>query len=69
MKYIAKKEELGRIKDIYKAKKFIDEIGFTKPYLSIVFSGKKKIPKYSAYAIVKCIDKNAEILDYFEEEK
>ena len=50
-------------------KKFIDELGFTICYLSRVFSGKKDIPKSSAFAIAKCIDLNANIEDYFDEVK
>ena len=41
-------------------------IGLTRQYLTDILNGKKNCKKYLAYAIVKYIDEEAEILDYFE---
>lgn len=67
MKYRMKKEASEEIDRIYKRKLFMDEIGLSKSYLSLVFHGRKDIAKVYAYAITKCVDLNKDILDYFDE--
>ena len=66
-KFKIKEDKVERIKSKYKIKYFVEETGYTIGYLSNVFSGKRCVPKNSAFAITKCIDKNAEVEDYFEE--
>lgn len=66
MKYIAKKEEMEKVKKIYKNKYFVDTVGISESYISLIFNGKKQCPKVVAYTITKAIDKEAEIEDYFE---
>lgn len=46
-------------------KKASQEIGITEETLCRILSGKKGTRKTTAYCIVKCFDKNAEIKDYF----
>ncbi len=67
MNFRAKKEAFENIKSTFKAEKFIRELGYSKSYISLVFNGRKIIPKHSAFAFTKCIDLSANIEDYFEE--
>jgi len=66
MKYIIKKDEIEKVKKTYKNQYFVDTVGISKAYVSLIFNGKRKCPKVVAYTITKAIDKNAEIEDYFE---
>ena len=66
MNYLIKEDVAKKIKFMYKWKYFMDELGISKSYLSLVMTRKKAIPKRSAFAFTKLIDKDADILDYFE---
>lgn len=46
----------------YVAKK----IGITPAFLTAIFNNKRNCSKTVAYAIVKCLHQEAEILDYFD---
>ena len=67
MKYKAKKEVFDEVRRKYKTQMFIDETGYTISYLTNIFNGRIIVPKSTAYAITKCIDKDGKILDYFKE--
>ena len=58
-----KKKELLNKKTI---KSVAIEVGITRPFLTCVLNRKKSCSKLVAYCIVKCLDENAEILDYFD---
>lgn len=63
--YIFKNELFDSIKEKYKIKSIAKTVGLTDGYLSQIFNGKKTCPKTTAYAIVKTLNENAEIEDYF----
>ena len=67
MSYLMKKDVAEKIKNTFRGQYFIDELGISKSYLSLVLTRKKKIPKRSAFAFVKLIDKDGNVLDYFDE--
>ena len=46
--------------------KAAEEIGIAKETLSRILNGKVGTSKMTAYCIVKCFDKEAEIEDYFK---
>ena len=66
MSYLIKKEVAEKIKNTFRGQYFIDELGISKSYLSLVLTRKKKIPKRSAFAFTKLIDKDGNVLDYFD---
>lgn len=49
--------------------KVAEQIGITPTSLSRILSGKVRTTKMTAYCIVKCFDKNAEIEEYFTREE
>ena len=67
MKYRVKADSIKEVRRKYKTQMFIDETGYTISYLTNIFNGRIIVPKSTAYAITKCIDKDGNILDYFEE--
>lgn len=66
-KYVVKPEIAENVFNLYHRKKYENELGLTKSYLSLTFSGKKAIKKSTAYALTKCTDITKEIEDYFDE--
>lgn len=66
MGYLMKKETAEKIKNTFRGQFFIEELGISKSYLSLVLTRKKRIPKRSAFAFVKLIDKEGKVLDYFD---
>ena len=67
MLYRVKSEIAENVLNLYKRKKFEDELGLTKSYLSLIFAGKRDIRKCTAYAITKCVDVTKNVEDYFDE--
>ena len=63
--YSFKKDKLDEILNNYKIKGMSEKIGITRTYLSLILNNKKDCKKTVAYCIVKAIDNNAEIEDYF----
>jgi hypothetical protein len=61
-------KEIDKIKIINQSQLSI-RIGFDKATLNRIFKRKQKCSKLIAYAIVKTINENAEIEDYFEKVK
>lgn len=67
--YKFKTEKYKEIIEKYKINGIADKIGITPTYLSLILNNKKECKKTVAYCIVKAIDSNAEINDYFILEK
>lgn len=67
MKYRMRKKEANEVRSRIKSKYFTNTLGFTKSYLSLVFTSKRDIPKSTAFAFAKAIDVNSNIEDYFDE--
>lgn len=63
--YIIKEEQAKKIKEKFKLDGIAKEVGISKPYISLIFSGKKTCPKRTAYCIVKMINSTLEIEDIF----
>ena len=59
-----KEEVVAEIKARYKAKHMADVVGITNGYLTQIFQG-KPCSKPTAYCIVKYLNPNAELEDYF----
>lgn len=68
-RYKIREDKIEKLKNTFKLKYYVEELGYTMGYMSSVLNGKRDIPKYSAFAITKCIDKYAMISDYFKEIK
>ena len=66
-KYVIKPEISEKIKNTFKYSFFIKELGYTKSYVSLVVSGKKSIPRYSAFAFTKCVNCDYKVEDLFDE--
>lgn len=66
-RYKMKREMAEWIDKTYKREKFVDELDFGRCYLSLIFCGKKTVPKNTAFAITKCIGYDKEIEDFFDE--
>lgn len=64
--YILKEDKAEEIRKKYKNTYFIENLGLSKCYISLILNRKRKIAKTTAYCIVKLIDSEAEIEDYFE---
>lgn len=64
--YYIKEDKAKEIKRKYKQKWFADEMGLSTPYISLVLTGNKGCPKRIAYCIVKLIDSESEIEEYFD---
>ena len=64
--YLFKKEKREEIKKKYRQDYIASEVGISSCYISLVLSGKKSCSKRTAYCIVKAVDENAEIEDFFE---
>lgn len=60
--YIAKKEMFKEVKQ----REIADIVGITEETLSRIINNKQTTQKSTAYCIVKAIDNNAEIENYFE---
>lgn len=67
--YKFKNEKYKEIIEKYKINGIAEKIGITPTYLSLILNNKKDCKKTVAYCIVKAIDSNAEINDYFILEK
>lgn len=63
--YIFKEEKLEEIKDRYKLRSLSEKVGICTSLMSQIMNGHRTCPKPTAYCIVKMIDKDAEIEDYF----
>lgn len=63
--YLFKKTLKEEITRKYKIKYIADNVGISTVYLSNILNGKVQIKKAIAYCIVKTLDKEAEIEDYF----
>lgn len=63
--YKLKEEKVIDIKKTYKLQNIAENIGITRTYLSNILSG-RPCKKTVAYSLVKYINNEAEILDYFE---
>ena len=59
--YIAIKDKFNEVKQIYIA----NQIGISKETLNRIINKKQTTKKTTAYCIVKAIDHNAEIEEYF----
>ena len=66
MSYCLKKDKAQEIKAKYKASYLVQGIGISKSYISLMLNGKKNCPKRIAYCVVKFLDNDAEIEDYFD---
>ena len=64
--YLFKKEKKKELLNGMKIKTVAEQIGITKEFLSRVLCRKKKCSKLVAYCVVKYLDNDAEILDYFD---
>lgn len=63
--YLLKDEKIEYLKGKYRQDYFANEVGISNAYVSLIFSQKKTCPKRIAFCIVKAIDKDAEIEDFF----
>ena len=63
--YKFKTEKYKEIIEKYKINGIAEKIGITPTYLSQILNNKKDCKKTVAYCIVKAIDSNAEINNYF----
>lgn len=68
MSYKLKEEKAEEIKKKYKNSYFIDNIGISACYVSLVLNRKRDVSKKVAYCFTKLIDSEAEISDFFEVE-
>ena len=66
MKYYLKKEVAEKLKKKYRSTYFIEAVGISKCYTSLILNRKRHCPKRVAYCFTKAIDENAEIDDFFE---
>lgn len=64
--YLFKKEKKTELMNGKKIKVVAEEIGITKEFLSRILGRKKKCSKLVAYCIVKRLNEDAEIYDYFD---
>lgn len=65
-KYVIKPEVALAIKNTFKYSYFIKELGYTKSYISLVLSGKKSVPRSSAYAFTKVVNYESKVEDMFD---
>ena len=63
--YKFKKEKYKDFTSKYKITGVADKIGISSNYLSLILNNKRDCKKTVAYCIVKAIDSEAEIDDYF----
>lgn len=68
MNYRLKKDKAEEIKKKFKNSYFIDNIGISKCYVSLILNCKRSASKKVAYCFTKLIDSEAEISDFFEVE-
>ena len=64
--YKFKKERYNDVISKYKLNGIAERIGITNNYLSLILNNKRDCKKTVAYCIVKAIDSDAEINDYFD---
>ena len=64
--YLFKVELKKQLLEGRKIKSVASEIGVTKEFLSRVFNRKRTCSKLTAYCIIKCLNSDAEIDDYFD---
>lgn len=69
MKYILKEDKGKEIREKYKIKFFVENVGISRCYTSLILNRRKSCPKVVAYSITKILDSEAEISDFFEVEK
>lgn len=67
--YKFKQEKYKEFVEKYKINGIADMVGISTNYLSQILNNKKNCKKTVAYCIVKAIDSNAEINDYFDIKK
>ena len=66
MSYIIKKDKAKEIKNKFRNLYIAETLGKNPSSVSLILNGKLRIPKTTAYAFAKVIDKDLEIDDLFE---
>ena len=66
MKYYLKKGIAEKIKRTYKNKYFVETVGISTSFVSLILNRRKGCDKTYAYSITKAINSEAEIRDFFE---
>ena len=64
--YLIKEEQAEKIKKRIKGSYLAREVGISPGYVSLILDGKKTCAKRTAFCLVKAINKDAEIEDYFD---
>lgn len=68
MKYLLKEDVAKEIRKKYKNKFFVETVGISRSYTSLILNRRRACPKMVAYTITKAINSEAEIRDFFEED-
>lgn len=63
--YIFNKDKRDEILDGRKINYIAEKIGITPQFLSQILNGKRTCSKTVAYCVVKCLDNEKEVEDYF----
>lgn len=66
MKYLLKEDVARYIRKKYKNKFFVETVGISRSYTSLILNRRRPCPKMVAYTITKAIDSEAEISNFFE---
>lgn len=66
MSYIIKKDKAEEIKNKFRNLYIAEVLGKNPSSVSLILNGKLRIPKTTAYAFTKVIDRDLEIDDLFE---
>ena len=66
MKYLLKEDVAKKIRQIYKNKYFVETVGLSRSYTSLILNRRRSCPKMVAYTITKAINPEAEINNFFE---
>ena len=66
MKYLLKEDVAKKIRKTYKNKYFVETVGLSRSYTSLILNRRRSCPKMVAYTVTKAINSESEINDYFE---